>query len=137
LIIIIFYYKFFPRIFVIIILGQVTWSCDLYYEAFSLANNIESRTYRSFFVYIYNPDFAVILGLDFLAKIICIVYSICLVLVYINPSKINIFVLEITSISITIIYRSYNNQVPIYFIKQFIISWIFGVSNTRNNYYCF
>jgi hypothetical protein len=63
------------------------------------------------------PDFSVILGLDFLAKIIYIVYNICFVLVCIDFSKVGIFVTEMASIPVTIICRSYNNQVPIYLIK--------------------
>jgi hypothetical protein len=70
----------------------------------------------------YYPDFGVVLGLDFLAKIIYIVYSIYFVLVYIDFGKIGIFAIEIASIPVTIICRSHNNQVPIHFIKQFIIS---------------
>jgi hypothetical protein len=85
----------------------------------------------------HDLDFSVILGLDFLAKIICMVYSIYLVLVYIDFSKVGIFVTEITSIPVIIIYRSHNNQVLIHLIKRFIINWIFGVSITRDNYYCF
>jgi hypothetical protein len=57
----------------------------------------------------YYLDFSVILGLDFLAKIIYIVYSICLVFVYIDFSKISIFITEITGLPIIIICRSYNN----------------------------
>jgi hypothetical protein len=82
----------------------------------------------------YHLDFGVILGLDFLAKIIYIIYGICLVLAYINFSKISIFVTEITSVPVIIICRSYNNQVLIHFIKWFTISWIFKVSDTRDNY---
>jgi hypothetical protein len=85
----------------------------------------------------YHPDFSVILGLDFLAKIIYIVHGIYLVLAYIDFSKIGIFVTEIAGIPVTIICRSYNNQVLIYLIKWFTISWIFRISNTKNNYYCF
>jgi hypothetical protein len=98
-------------------LGRVAWSYDVYYKTFSFANNIESGTYRSLPVYIYHPDFGVILGLDFLAKIIYIIYSICIVLVYIDFNKIGIFVTKITSIPVIIICRSYNNQVLIYLIK--------------------
>jgi hypothetical protein len=82
----------------------------------------------------YHLDFGVILGLDFLAKIIYIIHGICLVLAYINFSKISIFVTEITSVPVIIICRSYNNQVLIHFIKWFTISWIFKVSDTRDNY---
>jgi hypothetical protein len=85
----------------------------------------------------HHPDFGVILGLDFLAKIICMVYSICLVLVYIDFGKIGIFATEIASVPITIICRNYNNQVLIHLIKWFTISWIFRISDTRDNYYCF
>jgi hypothetical protein len=70
----------------------------------------------------YYPNFGVILGLDFLAKIIYMIHSICLVLACIDFGKIGIFVTEITSIPVIIIYRSYNNQVLIYFIKWFTIS---------------
>jgi hypothetical protein len=63
------------------------------------------------------PDFGVILGLDFLAKIIYIIYSICLILIYIDFGKISIFVTEIAGVPVTIICRSYNNQVLIYLIK--------------------
>jgi hypothetical protein len=103
--------------FTTIVLGRVAWSYNLYYKASSLANNIESRTYRSLPVYIYHPNFGVILDLDFLAKIIYIIYSIYLVLIYIDFGKIGIFVTEITSIPVIIIYRSHNNQVPIHLIK--------------------
>jgi hypothetical protein len=65
----------------------------------------------------YYPDFGVILDLDFLAKIIYIVYSIYLVLIYIDFSKINIFAIEIAGIPVIIIYKSYNNQVLIHLIK--------------------
>jgi hypothetical protein len=65
----------------------------------------------------YHPDFGVILGLDFLAKIIYIVYSICLVLAYIDFGKIGIFVTEIAGIPVTIICRNHNNQVLIHLIK--------------------
>jgi hypothetical protein len=85
----------------------------------------------------YYPDFSIILGLDFLAKIIYMIHSIYLVLTYIDFGKVNIFVTEIASIPVTIIYKSYNNQVPIHLIKWFIISWIFRVSDTRDNYYYF
>jgi hypothetical protein len=85
----------------------------------------------------YYPDFSVILGLDFLAKIIYIIYGICLVLIYIDFGKIGIFITEIAGVPITIICRSYNNQVLIHLIKWFTISWIFRISNTKNNYYCF
>jgi hypothetical protein len=117
-------------------LGRVTWSYDLYYKAFFLANNIESGTHRNLPVHIYHPDFGVILGLDFLAKIIYIIYGIYLVLAYIDFGKVGIFVTEIAGIPVTIICRSYNNQVPIHLIKWFIISWIFRISDTRDNYYC-
>jgi hypothetical protein len=50
------------------------------------------------------------------------IYSIYFVLVYIDFGKISIFATEITSISIIIIYRSYNNQVLIHLIKWFIIN---------------
>jgi hypothetical protein len=70
----------------------------------------------------YYLDFSVILDLDFLAKIIYIVYSIYLVFVYIDFGKIDIFITKIAGVPVTIIYRSYNNQVLIYFIKWFIIS---------------
>jgi uncharacterized membrane protein YuzA (DUF378 family) len=65
----------------------------------------------------YYPDFGIILGLDFLAKIIYMIYGICLVFVCVDFGKVGIFVTEITSVPVTIIYRSYNNQVPIYLIK--------------------
>jgi hypothetical protein len=117
-----FYHKLFPRAFVIIILGRVTWSYDFYYKASSFANNIESRSYRSLLIYIYYPDFSIVLGLDFLAKIIYIIHGIYLVFAYIDLGKISVFVTEITSVSITIIYKSHNNQVLIYLIKRFIIS---------------
>jgi hypothetical protein len=65
----------------------------------------------------YYPNFGVILGLDFLAKIICMIYSIYLVLIYIDFSKIGIFVTEIASVPVIIICKSYNNQVLIYLIK--------------------
>jgi hypothetical protein len=65
----------------------------------------------------YHLDFGVILGLDFLAKIICMIYSICFVFIYIDFSKIGIFVTEIAGVPVIIIYRSYNNQVLIYLIK--------------------
>jgi hypothetical protein len=65
----------------------------------------------------YYPNFGVILGLDFLAKIIYMIYGIYLVLVYINFGKINIFITEIAGVPITIICRSYNNQVLIHLIK--------------------
>jgi hypothetical protein len=70
----------------------------------------------------YDPDFGIILDLDFLAKIICMIYSIYFVFVYLDLSKIGVFVIEIAGVSIIIIYKSYNNQVLIYFIKRFIIS---------------
>jgi hypothetical protein len=82
----------------------------------------------------HHPDFGVILGLDFLAKIICIVHGICLVFVCIDFGKIGIFAIEMAGIPVTIICRSYNNQVLIYLIKWFTISWIFRVSDIRNNY---
>jgi hypothetical protein len=104
-------------VFIIIVLGQVAWSCDLHYKTFSLANNIESGTYRSLPVYMYHPDFSVILGLDFLAKIICMVHSICFILAYIDFDKVGIFVTEITSVPVIIICRSHNNQVLIHLIK--------------------
>jgi hypothetical protein len=85
----------------------------------------------------YYPDFGVILGLDFLAKIIYIIHGICLVLVYVDFGKIGIFVTEIAGVPVIIICRSYNNQVLIHLIKWFTISWIFRISDTRNNYYCF
>jgi hypothetical protein len=65
----------------------------------------------------YYPDFGVILGLDFLAKIIYIVYGIYLILAYIDFGKIDIFVIEIAGIPVTIIYKSHNNQVLIHLIK--------------------
>jgi hypothetical protein len=65
----------------------------------------------------HHPNFSIILGLDFLAKIIYIIHSIYLVFIYIDFGKIGIFVTEITSILIIIICRSYNNQVLIYLIK--------------------
>jgi hypothetical protein len=85
----------------------------------------------------YYPDFGVILGLDFLAKIIYMVHGICFVLVCVDFGKISIFVTKMAGISVTIICRSYNNQVLIYLIKWFTISWIFRVSDTRNNCCCF
>jgi hypothetical protein len=85
----------------------------------------------------YYPDFGVILGLDFLAKIIYMVYGICFVLICIDFGKISIFVTEITSVPVIIICRSYNNQVLIHLIKWFIINWIFRINNTRDNYYYF
>jgi hypothetical protein len=85
----------------------------------------------------YYPDFGVILGLDFLAKIICIVYGIYLVLVYIDFGKIGIFATEMAGVPVIIICRSHNNQVLIYLIKWFIISWIFRISDTKDNYYYF
>jgi hypothetical protein len=57
----------------------------------------------------YYHDFGVILGLDFLVKIICIIHGIYLILIYINFGKISIFVTEIAGIPVTIIYRNYNN----------------------------
>jgi hypothetical protein len=63
------------------------------------------------------PDFGVILGLDFLEKIICIVHGIYLILVYIDFGKVGIFATEMAGVPVTIIYRSYNNQVPIHLIK--------------------
>jgi hypothetical protein len=98
-------------------LGRVAWSCDLHYETFSLANNIESGTYRSLPVYMYHPDFGVVLGLDFLAKIICMVHGICLVLAYVDFGKVGIFATEMAGVPVIIIYRSHNNQVPIHLIK--------------------
>jgi hypothetical protein len=65
----------------------------------------------------YHPDFGVILGLDFLVKIICMIYGICFVLVYIDFSKVGIFATEMASIPVIIICRSYNNQVLIHLIK--------------------
>jgi hypothetical protein len=65
----------------------------------------------------YHPDFGVILGLDFLAKIIYIIHGICLVFIYVDFSKIGIFAIEITSVPVIIICRSYNNQVLIHLIK--------------------
>jgi hypothetical protein len=65
----------------------------------------------------YYPDFGVILDLDFLAKIICIIHGIYFVLVYIDFGKVGIFVTEMAGIPVTIIYKSYNNQVLIYLIK--------------------
>jgi hypothetical protein len=65
----------------------------------------------------YHPDFSVILGLDFLAKIICMVYGICFILAHIDFGKIGIFATEIAGILVTIICRSYNNQVLIHLIK--------------------
>jgi hypothetical protein len=65
----------------------------------------------------YHPDFGVILGLDFLVKIIYMVHGICLVLAYIDFSKVGIFVTEIAGIPVIIISRSYNNQVLIHLIK--------------------
>jgi hypothetical protein len=65
----------------------------------------------------YHLDFGVILGLDFLAKIIYMVHGICFVLICIDFSKVSIFVTEIASVLVTIIYRSYNNQVLIHLIK--------------------
>jgi hypothetical protein len=124
-------------VFITIVLGQVAWSYDLYYETSSLANNIESGTYRSLPVYMYYPDFGIILGLDFLAKIICIVHGIYLVFAYIDFGKIGIFATKIAGIPVTIIYKSHNNQVLIHLIKWFTISWIFRVSDTRNDCYCF
>jgi hypothetical protein len=124
-------------VFIIIVLGRVAYNYDLYYKAFSLANNIESGTYRSLPVHIYYPDFGVILGLDFLAKIIYIIYSIYLVLIYIDFGKIGIFVTEMASVPVIIICRSYNNQVLIHLIKWFTISWIFRISDIKDNYCCF
>jgi hypothetical protein len=82
----------------------------------------------------YHPDFGVILGLDFLAKIIYIVHGICLVLAYVDFGKVGIFATEMAGVPVTIIYRSHNNQVLIHLIKWFTISWIFRVSDTRDNY---
>jgi hypothetical protein len=65
----------------------------------------------------YHPDFGVILGLDFLAKIIYIIHGIYLVLIYIDFGKIGIFVTEIAGVPVIIIYRNYNNQVLIHLIK--------------------
>jgi hypothetical protein len=65
----------------------------------------------------YYPDCGIILGLDFLVKIIYIVYSIYLVFVYIDFGKVGIFATEMAGVPITIICRSYNNQVLIYLIK--------------------
>jgi hypothetical protein len=65
----------------------------------------------------YHPNFGVILGLDFLAKIIYMIHSICLVLVYIDFGKVGIFATEIAGVPVIIICRSYNNQVLIHFIK--------------------
>jgi hypothetical protein len=124
-------------VFTIIVLGRVTWSYNLHYKAFSFANNIESGTHRSLPVYMHYPDFGVILGLDFLAKIICMIHGIYLVLVCIDFGKVGIFVTEMASIPVTIICRSYNNQVLIHLIKWFTISWIFRVSDTRDDCYCF
>jgi hypothetical protein len=103
--------------FITIILGRITWNYNLYYKVFFLANNIESGTYRSLLVYIHYPDFSIILGLDFLAKIIYMVHGIYFVLVYIDFGKIGIFVTEIAGIPITIICRNNNNQVLIHLIK--------------------
>jgi hypothetical protein len=69
----------------------------------------------------YHPDFGVVLDLDFLAKIICIIYSIYLVLVCIDFGKVGIFVIEIAGVPVTIICRSHNNQVLIHLIKWFTI----------------
>jgi hypothetical protein len=82
----------------------------------------------------YYLDFGVILGLDFLAKIICMVHGICFVFVYIDFGKIGIFAIEIVGVPVTIICRSYNNQVLIHLIKWFTISWIFRISDTRDDY---
>jgi hypothetical protein len=65
----------------------------------------------------HHPDFGIILGLDFLAKIIYMVYGICFVFVYIDFGKIGIFAIKIIGIPVTIIYRNYNNQVLIHLIK--------------------
>jgi hypothetical protein len=61
------------------------------------------------------------------------VHNIYLVLAYIDFGKIGIFATEITGIPVTIIYRNHNNQVLIHLIKWFIISWIFRISDTRDN----
>jgi hypothetical protein len=65
----------------------------------------------------YYFDFGVVLGLDFLAKIIYIVHGICFIFVCIDLSKIDVFVTEIASVSVIIICMSYNDQVLIYLIK--------------------
>jgi hypothetical protein len=65
----------------------------------------------------HHPDFGIILGLDFLAKIIYMVHGIYLVLICIDFGKISIFVIEMAGVPVTIIYRSHNNQVLIHLIK--------------------
>jgi hypothetical protein len=65
------------------------------------------------------------------------VHGIYFVFIYIDFGKVGIFITEITSVPFTIICRSHNNQVLIYLIKWFTISWIFKISDTRNNYCCF
>jgi hypothetical protein len=65
----------------------------------------------------HDLDFGIILGLDFLAKIIYIVYNICFVFACVDFGKIGIFATEIAGIPVTIICRSYNNQVLIHLIK--------------------
>jgi hypothetical protein len=70
----------------------------------------------------YNPDFGVILDLDFLAKIIYIIYGICFILICIDLGKVSIFATERAGVFVTIMCRSHNNQVLIHLIKWFIIS---------------
>jgi hypothetical protein len=98
-------------------LGRVAWSYDFYYEASFLANNIESGTYRSLPIHMHHPDFGIVLGLDFLAKIIYMVHGIYLVLACIDFGKVGIFTTEMAGVPVTIICKSYNNQVPIHLIK--------------------